>query len=511
MSLCKEFGAGAGLLAGAVFAALMVVLTGGSQADAGVHFRYHGKHGIHLGLRLRHGYRYGGFYSYRRYHYPYRRYYGYHYGYGYPYGYGYRYDNDRRPNLGLFGRPHIGFVGTYGGLHLGLGEYHRRYSYYGSYGRSYSGSYTDYDDYGSDYDNDGSYRRGTSDYSSDSTYQTNNQYNEQSSRRDTSASEPDGWSLLGSEQSPRAKIWFAQQARDNPNAGRFKVGFALAVADDGNLSGGVWAMRRALRLAPQAVENLQLDASIRERMRAVLQSYASDEADYIDKSDRAFMRAAIHYLLGDTSRAVDLAKQADDAGDASRSLGNLRDLLGDNYAPQRDETDRRDGWTLLAEGHSREALLWFARQATNNPRAGQPKVGYALVVAADGNLSRGVWAMRRAFRLNGETLVYMVLDEPLRKPVGELINAYESASPDSVGLADSAFMRAALNYLIGRYDSANKLAREARNAGDTSAGLEQMEEMLTGRRGSSGGQNHEYPEKQNNTDEESKRPMGDDY
>ncbi len=472
MTFVNKIKSSAGLSAGIVLAVLLIVLAHGSIAEAGIRIRYHSGDGFNLGLRLHHGYRYGRFYRYRRYYFPHTRYYSYRYIYGYPYGYSYSYDNDRPQHLGLFGRPHLGFGGTYGGFRLGLPSYTRRYRYYDSHGGSYSGSYTDYDDY--------NYNDSYSDSAPDYSYSTKPAH--ESVNRDEGQQgdkQQDGWTLLSRGRSSLAVSRFSQQARDNPKDGRYKVGFALALADDGNLSGGVWAMRRAMRLSPKTFQTLQLNESVQIRVPAILDKFASGRADYIGDGDRAFTRAALHYLLGDSEKARHFVRAAGQAGDKSQSTANLAELLGVVLEQKGDKTGN-GGWSLLAASHPRQALLWFAHRATDNPQAARPKVGYALAVAADGNLSRGVWAMRRAFRLHGPDIVYMVLDEPLHKPVGKLIDAYDAASPDTVDKADSAFMRAAMNYLIGRYKSAEALAETARRAGDKSRSIEQLETMLAG-------------------------------
>ncbi len=110
--------------------------------------------------------------------------------------------------------------------------------------------------------------------------------------------------------------------------------------------------------------------------------------------------------------------------------------------------DDRQGWSLLAHGEQRRALKTFATQAQNNPKNGTIKVGYALAAADGGDLDRGVWAMRRAMRIDPDSLHYLTLDEDLKGIVNHLITRYKNDSHYNVKTTDRDFMLASLYYLL---------------------------------------------------------------
>lgn len=68
------------------------------------------------------------------------------------------------------------------------------------------------------------------------------------------------------------------------------------------------------------------------------------------------------------------------------------------------------GWNQLAAGKSDEALRVFQQQARRQPNYGMPKVGYAIALAADGNVSRGAEILRYAVKKHPRTIQRMSLD-----------------------------------------------------------------------------------------------------
>ena len=130
-----------------------------------------------------------------------------------------------------------------------------------------------------------------------------------------------------------------------------------------------------------------------------------------------------------------------------------------------------EGWRLLAQNRTREALNFFAGQAGRYQKDGVPKVGYALSTAMQGDLDRAAWAMRRAFRIDPNSLHYVNIEQPLRISIGNLIAEYNARLDysDGSGNSDSAFMIAALNYLLHDKNTARKAIEEAMGkAGDNS-------------------------------------------
>ena len=130
-----------------------------------------------------------------------------------------------------------------------------------------------------------------------------------------------------------------------------------------------------------------------------------------------------------------------------------------------------DGWRLLAQNRAGEALAFFAGQAGRHQNDGVPKVGYALSTAMQGDLDRAVWAMRRAFRIDPNTLHYINIEQPLRSRINNLITKYNDLLDYSDGAenSDSAFMIAALSYLLHDENASRKAIEEATDkAGDNS-------------------------------------------
>ncbi len=137
-----------------------------------------------------------------------------------------------------------------------------------------------------------------------------------------------------------------------------------------------------------------------------------------------------------------------------------------------------DGWARLAEGRYSQALSIFAAETSDRPNAGRPKVGYALSTAASGDLRRGVWAMRRALRIDPESMHYMTVEEPLRSRVVQLITRYRDNAGPAVHNAEAAFMLASLHYLLGDTDSARTAIDQAVADGDRSSSTGNLKRLI---------------------------------
>ena len=94
-----------------------------------------------------------------------------------------------------------------------------------------------------------------------------------------------------------------------------------------------------------------------------------------------------------------------------------------NYSYYQQQTPRYNGnninysvnaWESLAQGDARRALSQFWLEAQSYPKAGLPKIGYSLSAAASGDLKQGVVAMRRAFKIDPDTLRHYQLDPRLQ-------------------------------------------------------------------------------------------------
>ena len=136
------------------------------------------------------------------------------------------------------------------------------------------------------------------------------------------------------------------------------------------------------------------------------------------------------------------------------------------------------GWSLLAKGRTKRAKNVFFSQAASNPKAGQPKVGYALSAALLGDLDRGVWAMRRALSSDTDSLHYVDVNEALRPQLYELVHDYQERSDRSARDPDAAFMASALYYLLDDNDAARVAISQAVDSGDDSASAANLRRLL---------------------------------
>ncbi len=132
-------------------------------------------------------------------------------------------------------------------------------------------------------------------------------------------------------------------------------------------------------------------------------------------------------------------------------------------------------WAMLGSGEKQNALNTFANEAQSNPNNGVPKAGYAMAYASLGDLDKGVWAMRRAFRISPDSLHYINLDAQGSVVVEDLINVYRN---DVNQNPDAAFMVASLSYIHHDYHTANEYAKIATSEGDTSASVNNLQRLI---------------------------------
>jgi hypothetical protein len=133
-------------------------------------------------------------------------------------------------------------------------------------------------------------------------------------------------------------------------------------------------------------------------------------------------------------------------------------------------------WGMLHKGEKEIALNVFANEAQNHPNNGVPKAGYAIANALLGDLDKGVWAMRRAFRISPESLHYLKLEGQSSAVVGDLIQQYKNNLNSQK--SDSAFMIASLNYIRHEYKSADEYVKIATSEGDSSASVINLQRLI---------------------------------
>lgn len=157
-----------------------------------------------------------------------------------------------------------------------------------------------------------------------------------------------------------------------------------------------------------------------------------------------------------------------------QGTGTVRETTVRRISPATEES----GWTLLADGRYPQALSTFATEASRRPKEGEQKVGYALSAAASGNLQRGVWAMRRALRIDPDSLHYLILDESLRSRIEQLVIRYKETSDRTISNADASFMLAALHYLLSDTESAQAAIDQALSDDDHRVSTRNLGELL---------------------------------
>lgn len=169
--------------------------------------------------------------------------------------------------------------------------------------------------------------------------------------------------------------------------------------------------------------------------------------------------------------------------DASTSGGPTTPRVTDSDDPGRSRNSRpgtmRDGgWALLADGRYAPALQTFASDAMSQPTKATPKVGYALAAAGLGDLSRGVWAMRRALRIDPDAVHSVTIDEPLRPRLQHLVNQYQQLLDRTGDNRETVFMLASLHYLLRDTASARISIELAIQEGDSTSGAANLRRLI---------------------------------
>ena len=132
------------------------------------------------------------------------------------------------------------------------------------------------------------------------------------------------------------------------------------------------------------------------------------------------------------------------------------------------------GWRLLASGDAEAAREQFARAAEFAPGRGEFEVGYALAAAASGDMNQGIWAMRRAFRVDPDGVSELAGDERVVTTAERLLRQYAYALENAAENPDAAFMVAALLYLLNETDQAREAIEKAIAQGDRTPSTENL-------------------------------------
>ena len=136
-----------------------------------------------------------------------------------------------------------------------------------------------------------------------------------------------GWVLLANGHYAQAGDIFSRDVRYRPSDGVARVGLSLSAAAGGDLERGVWAMRRAVQVDPEALVYVTLEASLQDRVDALVKRYQRQLERSPSDTDAAFMLASLSYLLGDDLTARRSIDEAVRYGDESQSTESLKRLI----------------------------------------------------------------------------------------------------------------------------------------------------------------------------------------
>ena len=130
--------------------------------------------------------------------------------------------------------------------------------------------------------------------------------------------EYEGWYWLAKGNSDHALNIFAVQSQQNLNSGKPKIGFALAAASNGEVDRANRAMRKAITINPDALNNIPLD-DIDHKFNLIVDHFNDIE----DNNDKSFMLATMLYIQKEYQAANELMRNSDQ----SESANNLRRLI----------------------------------------------------------------------------------------------------------------------------------------------------------------------------------------
>ena len=286
-----------------------------------------------------------------------------------------------------------------------------------------------------------------------------------------------GWTQLANGQPVAARTSFANDIAAGGSPGIARVGFALAEADAGDLDRGVWAMRRAFTADKDMAASLMMDDSMSELVARVTRLYEQRMEEKGNNSEDAFMLAAMYQLQGDPEMAMMAMDYALKANDTQVSTTNLSQLIESEMStiPMTNSA----GWELLAAGDHGNAVTNFIQEIGKDETAGAPKLGYALAIAASGNLEQGTWALRRAFEIDPEGASDVMLSGKLRSVVEGVTEKYVSNAEEQGVDKDNSYTLATLFMLQGDIEAAEMVVKNSEIAPDSYVATMIVSEMKT--------------------------------
>ncbi len=135
-------------------------------------------------------------------------------------------------------------------------------------------------------------------------------------------SEKEGWDKLANGNTDYALDIFAIQSQQNLNSGIPKIGFAIAVATNGETDRATRAMRRAIRVDAAALDKININ-NLQATLEMLSKNYKVSLSNNMNNIDHAFMIATFAYLKHDYATASEIILE----NDQSQSANNLRELI----------------------------------------------------------------------------------------------------------------------------------------------------------------------------------------
>lgn len=141
--------------------------------------------------------------------------------------------------------------------------------------------------------------------------------------RDYHYGNQEGWDKLAKGDAGHALDIFAVQSQQQLHNGVPRIGFALAAAAIGDRDRGMRAMRKAVSMDPNALQNLTLNPDVFATIDFLQGEYSRAIQSDNNNTDDAFMLATLSVMKNDFATAQELMNNTD----TSNSAKNLRELL----------------------------------------------------------------------------------------------------------------------------------------------------------------------------------------
>ncbi len=166
------------------------------------------------------------------------------------------------------------------------------------------------------------------------------------------------------------------------------------------------------------------------------------------------------------------------SGFRSGSFHGFSPFYGDYYVPQTTFGKQSVGWKHLANGKIERAKEKFSRLQSKSPKSGLPRVGLSLSAAIGEDYEKAAHEMRLAFIQDPEGAGDLPSRPRLKERLGVLRDYYQGIVISDRNDADSAFMLAALSYLLNDSQSALMTIRDAIDNGDDSTSAQNLKMLL---------------------------------